>query len=105
AKIAFALPRPHRGQRGNREPNRAPKADRQKQHHDERYSWGEPRDRIFCRCIWVKSPRMTAPGNTGVVRWWHYIVAHGSVLSLFWARECRRPDHVKSGVNHDTTNR
>jgi hypothetical protein len=36
-----------------------------------------------CRCIWLKSPRVTAPGNSGVVRWWHYIVAHGPVLSFF----------------------
>jgi hypothetical protein len=34
-----------------------------------------------CRCIWLKSRRMTAPGNSGVARWWHYSVAHGSVLS------------------------
>ena len=31
-----ALPRPHLGQSGNREPNRAPEPDRQKQRHDER---------------------------------------------------------------------
>src|SRR5437870_13524553 len=51
---------------GNPEPNRAPKADRQKQCHDERCSWGEPWDRIAWRCIRVKSPRMTAGGNSGV---------------------------------------
>ena len=36
--------------------------------NDEPYSWGEPWDRIACRCIWVKSQRTTAFRNSGVVR-------------------------------------
>jgi hypothetical protein len=45
---------------------------------------------IVYRCIWVKSPRMTAPRNSGVVRWWNDVVSHGPVLSvLLQAWECR----------------
>ena len=36
----------------------------------------------------MKSPKMIAPGNSGVVGWWHHIVSHGPVLSVFlqaWA--------------------
>src|SRR5205085_7582362 len=80
AKIEFALPRPHRDQCGSRQPHRDPKSNRQKQHHNQRYSRREPWDGIACRCTWMKSPRMTAPGNSGVVRWWHHIVSHGPVL-------------------------
>ena len=58
-----------------------PKADGQKQHDDERCSWGESRDRVECRCAWVKSLRMTAAGNSRMVHWWHYFVVHERVLS------------------------
>jgi hypothetical protein len=103
-KITSALPRPHRGQSGNREPNRAPKPDRQKQRHDERCAWGEPWDRIAWRCIRVKSPRMTAGRNSGVVRRWHYVVVHGPVLSapLLASELCRSFVTPKCSVNHVT---
>jgi hypothetical protein len=39
---------------------------RQNQRHNERCSWGEPLDRIAWRCIWMKSPKMTAGRNSGV---------------------------------------
>src|ERR1700730_8364316 len=51
----------------------------------------------------MTSPRMTAPENRGVVRSGHDIVVHWLALSVppqKW--EPRRPDHPKSGVNHDT---
>src|SRR5271166_427550 len=55
-----------------------------------------------CRCIWLKSPRMAAPGNSGVARWWHYIVVHGPVLSFFSGHaSAAGPITEKSGVNHD----
>jgi hypothetical protein len=92
SQIGSALPRPHRGQCGSGQPDRAPEADRQKQHRNERYSRREPWDGIACRCIWMKATRMTAPGNSGVVRWWHHIVSHGPVLSvLLQAWRCWRP--------------
>src|SRR4051794_20400266 len=47
----------------------------------------------------MKSPKMTAPGNGGVVRWWHHIVSHGPVL---FSKHGSAGDPIlpRSGVNH-----
>ena len=107
-RTRFTLPvlscgsQPHRGQCGSSQPHRAPKPDRQKQHHDEPYSRGKPWDWIAGPCICVNS-RITAPGNSGVVGWWDAIVGHDPVLSvLLQAWECWRSDPSRSVVHHDT---
>lgn len=67
-KVGAALPRLNRGQRGDRQPYRTPKPDRQKQCCDEPHSWGEPSERIAWQCVLVRTLGLTAPENSRVVR-------------------------------------
>jgi hypothetical protein len=52
--------------------------------------------------IWTKSPRMTAPGGSGVVRWWDDIVGLGRVLSFFSDNGVPETRSSKPGINYNT---
>ena len=103
-KIMSALPRPHLGQSGNREPNRAPEPDRQKQRHDEHCSWVEPCDHIAWHSIWVKSPRMDAgrKQRSGTIMALHCRSRAGPVRSSLGKR-VPQTRNAQLGVNRVTS--